>query len=150
MKPIKICDKNAKKIEAALKEVNGEAFRHSLTDYKEIQDILIQIERKISHIQGVKKYWEGVVAEATGGGKVANAYGTWRRISTEIKIERIKGSWKITAIRRCELYANQGGEVEIFLTKEVEEHAREWFSRLYKRIPGPLETTEETIEKVGE
>ena len=145
MRPIKICEKNKEKIEAALAAVNGKAYNHSITNYTEIQSILTKTENRLFVIQSVKKHWDGIEVWATGGRHVANAY-KYTRQSTEICLERSSGSWKLTAINKCKLFSNQGGKVEIFLSKEAEERAKETFSRLYKRIREPVVTT---WEKVG-
>lgn len=121
---VKIEEKNASAIEAALKAVNGRATAHAYTDYAEIAALADESEKEVLALVGSRKAAVGAVVESTSGGKVPNAYAkiARNRVGTTVKIERFATGWFLTGVKSATIYQS-GGSDRLTLTEAQDAEA---------------------------
>jgi len=114
MKPIKVCEKNAFAIEAALRQANGKAVAHTFTTYAEIAKMAEFAERIAYALLGTKAAAIGAKAIAQSGEKLPNAY-KWTPIITSVTLEKKSTGWFLLSANSIETHFG-GKRVCIFLT----------------------------------
>jgi len=127
---IAICDKNVAAIENALGSINGRSIAHCYTTAREITEVSLRAESRLSKLLSAKKNYQGAEFYSTSGGTVANCYKGMRN-ATKIKIMRGSKDWFLVSVSRAELWPNQSGKEEIIITEEQEKLALEKFSYLF-------------------
>lgn len=132
MKAIKVEEKNADLIEAALAAINGKDTEHCFTSYEKIVDLCKLAEDHLVIITLLdKSHHAGAQVLATSSSKVANAYKS-RRIATRVVLVRQASGWYLQDVIRTELFPNQGGEFRVYLTKAQAEKATEAFQKQFQ------------------
>ena len=138
MKPIKITEANSVAIVMALDAVNGKAWNHTFSTYKEIANLASDAETRVVGLVGSQKAAVGAVLKAVSGQKVANSY-KYTRTGTRVYIERRSTGWFLIDIVSEILYANQGGARVLTLTPAQDEKAIEVLRAEY--LIAPVEVT---------
>ena len=103
MKPVLITTKNAGKIEAALRAVNGNASRHAYTSFDEIAAEAACAERKVLALL-TKTRAVGARFMSTSGGSVPNSY-KYTRVGTSVVMERRRTGWVLVGAERSTLWS---------------------------------------------
>jgi len=129
---IKIDEKNADKIEKALKSVNGRASEHAYTSSHDIISIAVQAERKVLSLLP-KKSASGACYSATSGQAVAKAY-KWRRNGTKIVLCRGSKDWFLVDIWSVTLFEDGGSERLLLTDKQSAEAIERFKSKNYSTI----------------
>jgi len=117
---IKIVKENAEKIEAALKEVNGNSFKHAFNTYTQVQKQVEKAERHLEALGLPMSARRGARFTAVSGEPVANAYRSTRN-GTSIAIKRGLNGWFLVDVKHQDLYPNQGGESRLYLSQDQDE-----------------------------
>lgn len=117
---IRIIEKNATAIEAALKKANGRATAFTVTDYATVAKVASRVEQDIVRATGAKKYLPGCVVRFRSGYRVASAY-KHRRIVTILTITFTKSGAFLTGVDTDEIFPNQGESRIVELTEEAED-----------------------------
>ena len=130
MKPIRITHDNEAVIQAALKEVNGNAKLHTYTDYHEVAAMATMVEQKLSRFLP-KKAWKGAKWVETSGSAVSNAYSKKAfgpRPATTLTLEYRASGWFLVGIHKASVYQDGGGDGRLHLTRLQADEAVARFS----------------------
>jgi hypothetical protein len=138
MKAIKISEEKSVAIALALDAVNGKAWNHTFSTFREIADIAADAEKQVVEIVGSQRAAVGAVLKAVSGQKVANSY-KYARIGTRVVIERRSTGWFLINIVSETLYASQGGARTLTLTPAQDAKAIEVLRASY--LIAPVEVT---------
>ena len=123
MNAIKIEQKNAEKIVAALAEINGKATAHTFTTFADVQRQVDSAEKQLAVLLK-KKDWAGAVSVVLSGHDACRAY-KYPRVGTQIRIERRPSGWFLTEIEEAKLFSKGGdGRGLIYLSEEQTEAAK--------------------------
>lgn len=123
--------KNAEKIEAALKAVNGKAVEHTITTYAEVEAYALQGFARIHDLLKSKKEMAGSSFEVVSGNKLPNRY-KGKKIVTFLVIEyNAKGDAFLVNVKRLEQWPNQAGRRNVVLTVAQHEEAILEFRKQY-------------------
>jgi len=114
MKEIKITQSNARKIEAALREINAKKIEHTYTSFDQIEALIVDVETRLINLLGAKKNFVGAVFDAASGAAVANAY-KYSREATRVTLTRKNTGWFLTDAVSTIIY-KQGGKKSLKLT----------------------------------
>ena len=134
MNAIKIEQKNAEKIAAALAEINGKATAHTFTTFADVQRQVDSAEKQLAVLLK-KKDWAGAVSVVLSGYDVCRPY-KYQRVGTQIRIERHPSGWFLTEIEEARLFAKGGdGRGLIYLTEEQTEAAKANLLTKFYTIP---------------
>jgi hypothetical protein len=136
MKAVKITDKNADAIVAALAAVNGKATAHAWTYFGEIDYLARVAEKQLLDLIGSQKAAVGAAFRATSGSKVANAY-KYTRSGTAVTLERRSTGWFLVHAAEETLYPNTGGDRRLILTQAQDAKAVEVLRSTYTIAPFP-------------
>lgn len=129
-KSIKIEKSNAAAIVDALVAVNGNAFNHAYTNFKDISDLAKEAEARLELIGIKKAIRTGASFASTSGRSVPKSY-SYSRTGTLVVLERKSEAWYLAAIARASIYPS-GGSSHMTLTTEQDRHAIEAFRKQYK------------------
>ena len=124
MEAIRICPAKQPAIRAALQTVNGRATAHTLTTFREIEDLAKDAERALQQLQLAPRDRVGAVYTHVSGAPVAKGY-TYKRPATRVTLHRRTGSWYIANIEAAEVWAQGGGRPRLTLTSQQHAHAVE-------------------------
>lgn len=115
---IKIVEKNAAKIEAALELINGKATAHTYTTFAEVLSQAVLAEHKREKIFLLKKDAAGLQAQAISGDTMPVCY-TYGRKATRLKIERnATGAWFVIEIVATSIFPSGGYDAQLHLTPQ--------------------------------
>ena len=114
MKEIKITQSNARKIEAALREINAKKIEHTYTSFDQIEALIVDAESRLTNLLGAKKNFVNAIFDATSGAAVANAY-KYSRDATRVTLTRKGTGWYLTAAVSTIVY-KEGGKKTLRLT----------------------------------
>ena len=114
MKEIKITQSNARKIEAALREINLKSTAHTFVNFSQIEALVEDAESRLTNLIGAKKYFVGAVFYATSGGAVSNAY-KYSRDATSATLTRKPTGWYLVDAVSTIIYKD-GGKKTLRLT----------------------------------
>jgi hypothetical protein len=134
---IRITEDKKVEIEAALKEVNGQAYKHAYTEFCEINNMAREAESTLGTLIN-RSDMRGARWTETSGAKVANAYNN-ARIGTRVTIERGVDAWFLVDVQPATLTVNGGGKGRMYLTPAQDQAARDRFAKRY--IVAAQETT---------
>lgn len=118
IKPIKVTDANASKIEAAIKAAEGRATQRTVSVLDVFSDIG-SAEARLTALGIPKKYWEGTHIVTEESFSLPNSYGHSAE-SIVAYTTREKGSWKFTRAARG--FCGKTGASRVILSKEAMEH----------------------------
>lgn len=132
MKAMKIEERNAVAIEAALHAANGAARQHAYTEYSEIAAIAEFAENYVLSLIG-KKGAKGAVWTKTSGNPVCGAYAKkgFTRPATQVRMERRASGWFLTEVRKVEIGQKGGGDGRLTLTAEQASRTVEIFRKQF-------------------
>ena len=118
---IKITEKNAEKIEQALKLVNGKAERHTYTTADEIIQSAKLAEKFLvdALIPKNKRSGAGFVNESSSE-KMPNSY-KYKRQTTIIFLQRGSTGWFLTDVQKSNRFPDQLGKFRIKITETQKE-----------------------------
>ena len=129
IKPIKVTGSNAAAIEAALKSVNGKAWDHAYTVFREISHMTTVAEAACRDILNVKDI-HGAKWTETSGDRCPNSY-KYKRRATTVTIERRKSGWFLVSVDATEVWKEGGGPGRLILTPEQDAAAKAKFATRY-------------------
>lgn len=125
MKPIKLTDANAEKIEAALDAVNGKASKHAITSYARVAAIAELFEIDLAERGVAKSRQRGAIFEYAPDGKdLPKAYRN-SAITTKLVIERRPTGCFLIGVERDRLYPGSSGTDVTHITEEQAELIKE-------------------------
>jgi hypothetical protein len=113
---IKVCPKNAQKIEDALLKTNGGARAYTITTFDKVEALAAQFELRLENAFLPLRYRAGAKAVVVSGGKVSNSY-EFRRQATKIVLIRKSSAWYLNKIEVEKIYV-EGGSKSLTLTEE--------------------------------
>ena len=116
MKEIKITQSNARKIEAALREINLKSTAHTYTSFDQIEELIVDAEKRLTNLLVAKKYFVGARFNATSGGAVPNSY-KYSRDATSVTLTRKLTGWFLTDAVSTKVY-KEGGKKCLRLTED--------------------------------
>jgi hypothetical protein len=122
MTNLKIESANRPAIEATLLEVNENATAHTLTDFGDLERLAEDLEQKVVNLAGSNGPAISARAIYTSGKSVANAY-SYKRVATEVIVERRNAAWYLTSAKRVQVSTRGGGEPRLFLLPEQDHGA---------------------------
>lgn len=95
MKPIRITEKNATAVEAALKNVNGTATTHTFTSYSELAAHADMLEQRLWALHLSKANRAGAKAIVVSGNTLPSAYSKQGKkvVRTTVTLERRPAGW---------------------------------------------------------
>ena len=114
MKEIKITQSNTHKIETALREINLKSTAHTYTQFDQIEELIVDAEKRLTNLIGAKKHFPKAIFDATSGAAVANAY-KYSRDATCVTLTRKSSDWYLTAVVSTKIYKD-GGKKTLRLT----------------------------------
>lgn len=125
MKPIKINKVNAEKIESALKDVNGRAYKHAYTDLEEVEAIVARAEKMLADLKLMKKHHVGAQIESVSGADMCNAYAKkcYTRPATRVRIVRRASGWFLADVQKVTVWQSGGGADVLSLTTSQKNEA---------------------------
>ena len=126
---IKICEKNALKIEAALQKENGGAEAHTITAFQRVAKLAAQFEYRLEQAFLPLKHRVGAKATVVSGDKVSNSY-QFRRQATQITIIRRSTAWYLAEVSKEMIYAEGGRKLLVLSDAQKKEDV----VRLLKQI----------------
>jgi hypothetical protein len=106
IKAIKIEDKNALKIEALLRKVNGKSTAHTFNKFEEIKVLVDSAEKRLESVLGGKSHFADAQVLATSGKELPNAY-KYLRVTTEVMLHRKSTGWFIMNANAIHRYHNR-------------------------------------------
>lgn len=112
---IRICEKNRMKITHALQVVNGDALRHTTSNYSEIATAADNGEKRMARLGIQKTKRAGARIVFLSGGSVPRCY-KYARKCTLAKLERGASGWFLVLADRVELWPNQDGGEYLHIT----------------------------------
>jgi hypothetical protein len=121
MKPIKIDHKNADKIEAALKAVNGKSTAHTFTTFGFVSMHAIDAKYRLETIGLAKKYQRHARVVCASGHPLPSAY-KYPRAATELVFVFGATGVFLESVRSVAIYAD-GGKTTVTLTAEQDAQA---------------------------
>lgn len=121
---LRITEKNAALIEAALAAVNGRATAHACTDYGEVLWASMMAAKEAEDIMGTKRGTVGAVAVYVSGDAVTNAYAhkAFSRPATRLTLERRPSGWFLVHVEKADI-RQSGGGLSLTLTAEQDAEA---------------------------
>jgi len=107
-------------IEAALKEVNGRAYSHAITEFRQVERTARLAEEALAERDLPIKYRDGarLTCAPSGPGKAYARYSS-SVASTEICLERIRGTWCLVSVEKCSIHAEFNGTFSMELPREA-------------------------------
>lgn len=115
MKPLKIIEKNAAAIEAALLAVNGRAHDHAYTTFAEVAACAAAVELRLGILDLPVAMRAGARFTETSGASVPNAY-KYPRTATSIRCERRTSGWYLVSASSVTIYQRGGGPAHLSIT----------------------------------
>ena len=97
--PLRVVERNAERIEAALREVNGRARAHALTAYRDVVGMADDAERLLDRLGVQKSSRRGCRLTLDSGQRTANSYGYAVR-RTRLVMQRGASAWEIVRVER--------------------------------------------------
>jgi len=110
MKEIKITQSNSKKIEEALREINLKSTAHTYTSFDQIEELIVDAEKRLTNLLVAKKYFVGARFNATSGYAVGNAY-KYYRDATCVTLIRKPTGWFLTDAVSTKIYKDGGKKI---------------------------------------
>ena len=107
MKEIKITLANARKIEAALREINLKSTAHTYTSFDQIEALVEDAETRLVKLLGAKKHFLGARFDAISGSAVPHSY-TYSRDATSVTLTRKAGGWYLATVASTVIYKDAG------------------------------------------
>lgn len=107
-------------IEAALQAVNGRAYAHAVTQFRQVERAAHLAEEALTERNLPIKYRDGARLTYTpsGPGKSYARYSS-SVVSTEICLERIRGTWCLVSAEKCTIQADLDGTFSMELPREA-------------------------------
>ena len=125
---VKVEIKNAEKIEAILKEINGRANSHTITTFSEIEALAKVLINKVEKL-GIKKSERfGAKLKHVSGGSVPKSYKYSRQV-TNVTLELGKSGVYLTQVGGDHLFNSQTGETYFYLSASQMQTAVTLFQR---------------------
>lgn len=114
---------NKDAVEAVLKEVNGRAYAHAITEFRQVERAALLGEEALAERGLPVKYRDGARLTYTlaGPGKAYARYSS-TVTTTEICLERIRGTWCLVAADKCSIQAELDGTFSMELPREAIGH----------------------------
>jgi hypothetical protein len=112
---IKITDKNADLIEAALANVNGKATSFAVTKYDEVANVAKQAEHRLSLLP--TKDRAGAVAGHIPAGPRARSYG-YAAQSTRVSLSRGASAWYLVNVERVSIQPKRPAQLGVGISAE--------------------------------
>lgn len=111
-------DKEA--VEAALGEVNGRAYAHAITGFRKVERVALLAEGALAERGLAVKYRNGarVIYAPAGPGKAYARYSS-SVTTTEICLERIRGTWCLVGVEKCSIQAELDETFHMELPREA-------------------------------
>ena len=131
---IKINDQNIVALQAAVKKSNGSATAHTFRSWHSLLECARQAEAQLQRLGLAKGSRSGVIASATSGGSVPNAYKYTRIISTAV-LKRGSSAWFLIGVSTSETFRKQAGEVLVILTSAQDAEVTEKFRAQFGKQP---------------
>ena len=131
---IKINDKNNALIQIAINKAEGNATAHTFNWTNQIIECARQAEAQLQSLGLAKGSRYGVIAAATSGGSVPNAYKYTRIISTAV-LKRGSSAWFLIGVSTSETFRKQAGEVLVILTSAQDAEVTEKFRAQFGKQP---------------
>ena len=135
---IKINDKNRAALQAALEKANGNAIAHTFRHSSQIIECAVYAEAKLQTLGLAKASRSGVIAAATSGGSVANAY-KYPRIASTAVLKRGSSAWFLITVSTAETFRKQAGEVLVILTAVQDAEVTAKFRAQFGKQPVTVE-----------
>lgn len=111
---------NKEAVETALEQVNGRAYAHAITEFRQVERAARLGEEALAERGLPVKYRDGARLTYTlaGPGKAYARYAS-AVASTEICLERIRGTWCLIHIEKCSIQADLEGTFSMELPREA-------------------------------
>ena len=110
MKEIKITQSNTHKIEKALREINLKSTAHTYTQFDQIEELIVDAEKRLTNLLVAKKYFVGARFNATSGYAVGNAY-KYSRDATCVTLIRKPTGWYLVDAVSTKVYKDGGKKI---------------------------------------
>jgi hypothetical protein len=110
---IKIIEKNAAAIEAALASVNGKATSFATTSFDEVANVVKDAEKRLAMLPA--KLRAGAIAVHVPAGPTARAY-KYGAQSTRVSLIRSPSSWYLVNIERVQIQPKSGRKLAVGIT----------------------------------
>jgi hypothetical protein len=106
-------------VREALRAVNGDASAHTITSYKEVLDVCLEVERMFAR-RGLPKSRRGPCRAAYRPAGPAAASYRFRVVTTSITLERTKGGvWKLVEAARSPASPRQRRHLSVTISAEM-------------------------------
>lgn len=108
----------AEPIEAALVAVNGTATAHTLTTWRDVDDVTDRAERRLDRSDVPQSARVGVIVRYTPAGPAAKAY-KYGAVATSIEAMRTASGWWLTGVTRTTIRPRDPERFDIEVSPEA-------------------------------